>query len=235
VNEQDRLDSMRIFLRTDIRHDLRILPRPFIVEVGGTPSSGKTSGVNESDRYFRQMGFSVWHPPEGAEMVRDISRATPRYNLATALYALGNLAHQSERHEHDIYILERGPFDAYVWMMYWREKGKVSDAQMRAAQEFYLLPFFTGEIDLALYMTCEPDEAMRREKRVSLSNVAGGTTNPATIRTLVDRYRTAYGELMPLYPQLEILDTTKMSEWETITTVKDLIMTAFERRISHAP
>lgn len=232
----ERFEKMRQFLRTDIRHDLTVLPRPFIIEVGGTPSSGKTAAMTEIDRFFRQMKFVVWQPPEGAEMVRDISRATPRYNLATALYALGNLAHQSERHEHDIYILERGPFDAYVWMMYWHEKGKINDTQLKAAQGFYLLPFFTDAVDLALFMTCEPDEAMRREKRVALDRTAQGSfTNPATIRTLVDRYRTAYHELTPAYPQLEILDTTSMDEQMTVLTVRDLVLTAFARRMSTAP
>ena len=47
------------FLKSDKRYDLSYMPRPFMVELTGSPSAGKTTTVIELVKFFRRMGFRV--------------------------------------------------------------------------------------------------------------------------------------------------------------------------------
>ena len=118
------------YLRSDLRYDQNIIPRPFFIELTGTPSSGKTTVITELDKFLRRQGFRVYRPQEGAEVIRHIERTTPVYNLRTGIYALTLLLDISVGHLYDVVIFDRSIFDAYVWLMYWNEKGKLTEQQM---------------------------------------------------------------------------------------------------------
>ncbi len=97
------------------------LPRPFIVEITGSPVSGKTTTINILDDFFRRQKYQeqkyrVWKPLEGAEAVRDIPRTSHIYNTATAGYALEILKKHSFSAEYDLILFDRCLYDAWCWM-----------------------------------------------------------------------------------------------------------------------
>ncbi|MDO8467150.1 MAG: hypothetical protein Q7S83_03380 [bacterium] len=222
------------YLKTDIRRNHSFLPRPFFIEFTGSPSAGKTTAIKEMDKFLRLMGFRVLMPQEGAEEIRHIERTTPLYNIRTGLYALTKLIDFAAGHLYDVVIFDRCIFDAYCWMMYWREKQKLSEAEMAMVQQFFLSRFWTSYIDLPIFVVCNPEEAMRREQRISVSKKMGQTSNPATIATLVNRYRTAFNQLKPDYHQLQLLDTTKMREQAVIEKVTGMILEMMEKKASQS-
>ncbi|MDO8452114.1 MAG: AAA family ATPase, partial [bacterium] len=222
------------YLKASIRYDQTFLPRPFFIEVTGTPSSGKTTTITELDKFFRRQGFRVLRPQEGAEVIRHIGRDTPLYNIRTGLYALELLIDFSSGHPYDIVIFDRCIFDAYSWMMYWQEKGKLSDEETRLIQTFFLSRFWTDNIDAAYFMVCDPEEAMRRELRIALSQKLGETTNPKTVQTLFDRYVRAYAILSPQYPQLTLINTTKLNEQTMVEMIANQTLDIFEAKIKAA-
>src|SRR3989344_5476289 len=101
-------------------------------------------------------------------------------------------------------------------MMYWSEKNKISEEEKRLIQSFFIWRFWTDKIDVAYFMVCDPEVAMARELRIALSRKLGETTNPETIRTLVNRYRAAYQILSPQFPQLRLRETTHMEKRERV-------------------
>jgi len=218
------------YLKSEIRYDPKFIPRPFFIEITGSPSAGKTTTITELDKFFRRMGFRVLRPQEGAEVIRHIGRDTPVYNIRTGLYALEMLVDKMYGHQYDIIIFDRSIFDAYVWMMYWQEKEKLTTHQTTLIQEFFLLPFWTKEIDAAYFMVCDPEEAMRRELRIALSQKLGETTNPKTVATLVARYRNAFDILSPNNPNLHLLDTTTLEETGMIQNVAKEILDILESK-----
>jgi thymidylate kinase len=219
------------YLKAHIRYDNGFLPRPFFVEFTGTPSSGKTTSIVKMYQFFRRLGFRVDKPLEGAEEIQHIPRKTPVYNIRTGLYALTMLLDESHMHNFDIIMFDRGIFDAYVWMMYWREKEKLTGPQEDFYQRFFLSPFWADTVDLAFFMVCQPEEAMRREMQFALTERLGETTNPAAIATLFDRFQRAYDLLHPHHPQLRLVDTTAMSGSEMVDHIGSTILDALERRI----
>lgn len=218
------------YLKNSIRYDESFLPRPFFLEFTGSPSSGKTTTITELDKFLRRHGFRVLRPQEGAEVIRHIPRTTPLYNIRTGLYALSKLIDESYGHLYDVVIFDRCIFDVYSWMMYWEEKSKLSQEEKVLIQQFFLSRFWTDKIDAAYFMICDPEEALKRELRIALSQKLGETTNPETIKTLVKRYKSAYEILSPEYKQLRLMDTTGVGEQVMIETIAREILNVFEKK-----
>lgn len=222
------------YLKSEKRYDLAYLPRPFMVELTGSPSAGKTTTVIELDKFFRRMGFRVLIPQEGAEVIRHIPRTTPVYNVRTGLYALTMLVDNSFGHQYDVMVFDRCIFDAYSWMMYWAEKGKLTPEERLIIQTFFVSPFWTSMIDVAYFFVCDPKVAMERELRIALSQKTGETSNPKTIATLVERYKQAYRELQPANPRIFLVDTTHLDERTMVEQVAARTLDLFEERARQA-
>lgn len=225
---EQKAQTILKYLKSHIRYDYDFLPRPFMIELTGSPSAGKTTTITELDKFLRRQGFNVLRPQEGAEVIRHIPRTTPIYNIRTGLYALAKLLDESYGHKYDIIIFDRCIFDAYSWMMYWMEKEKLAPAEGAMIQSFFTSRFFTDKIDLAYFMVCDPVQAMERELKIALSQKMGETTNPKTIASLVKRYREAYDNLHRDHPQLRLLDTTGMDEQDMVEVVALEILNTLE-------
>jgi hypothetical protein len=219
-------------LRTDIRYDHEVIPPPFFFEFTGSPSAGKSTTIDEMYKFLRRLGFRTYKPQEGAEVIQHIPRTTPVYNVRTTLYAQSLLLDQVHQHTYDIVLLDRGMFDSVVWMMYWRDKDKLSIKDQRLIQDFFLMPFWTSKISAAYFMVCEAAQAIQREQRIALSERLGETTNPETVIRLVQFYRNAYRDLKPAHPQLEMIDTTALSEQEMVEIVGTKILATMESRVT---
>ncbi|OGZ06292.1 MAG: hypothetical protein A2845_00605 [Candidatus Lloydbacteria bacterium RIFCSPHIGHO2_01_FULL_49_22] len=212
-------DMLHGYLRTDVRYGGTFLPRPFLIEFTGSPDSGKTTCIKELYKFLKRRGLRVHIPQEGAEVIGHIPRTTPEYNIRTALYALEMVIDYTHGHAYDVVIFDRSIFDPYAWMMYWQDKGLLSGEERELIQQFFLLRFWVDRIIASYVVVCEPEEAMRRGQRIALSDKLGETSNPASIRKLVDRYRTMHEELSPKYPQIQLIDTTTMTESEMVNHI----------------
>jgi thymidylate kinase len=229
-----RAQKILEYLKRDLRYDDTFLPRPFFVEVTGPPSSGKTTTITELDKFFRRQGFRVLRPQEGAEVIRHIERTTPLYNIRTGLYALSLLIDIAHGHQYDLVIFDRCIFDANCWMIYWEEKGMLTKAEKLIAQQFFLSRFWADTIDIAYFMICDPDIAMKRELRIALSEKLGETTNPKTVATLRERYVNAYHALSPTCPQLRLVDTSHLEEGPMVEQIANYTLDMFEQKIKAA-
>lgn len=232
---EERAKIILQYLKRGVRYDLQFLPPPYFVEFTGSPSSGKTTTITELDKFLRHEGFRVLRPQEGAEVIRHIGRDTPLYNLRTGLYALQLLIDLSAGHQYDVVIFDRCIFDTYCWMMYWLEKGKLTEEEKALAQSFFLSRFWADKIDVAYFMVCDPEEAVRRELKIALSQKLGQTTSPENVKTLADRYRRAHDTLSPEHPQLHLIDTTHLSEQTMVEIIASRTLDIFEAKAKAAP
>lgn len=236
MSQENSLESLAghvlEYLKTNLRYDDAFLPRPFFIEITGSPSAGKTVTINELDKFFRRLGFRVLRPQEGAQVIRHLPRTTPLYNIRTGLYALSILIDESFGHLYDVVIFDRCIFDAYCWMMYWSDKEKISKEERGLIQSFFLSRFWTDKIDAAYFMVCDPDTAIRRELRTSLSDKLGDTTSPANLKILIERYKRAHADLSRIHPQLFLIDTTHMNERDIVREVAKTTLRIMEAKTS---
>ncbi len=235
-NDPSRLelmvDQLHGYLRTDIRYGESFLPAPFMIEFTGSPDAGKTTCIKELDKFLHRSDFRVYIPQEGAEAIRHIHRKTPEYNIRTGLYALTMLMDYAHSHTYDIVIFDRAIFDAYTWMIYWQDKGLISPEERELHQRFFLSNPWADRIITSYVVTCDPEEAVRRGQRIAASKTKlGESSNPESVRKSVARYNQMFQELSPRFPQLQLVDTTKMGEEEmiahiTTTTMETLVAKA---------
>ena len=227
------VNQLHGYLRTDIRYGESFLPAPFMIEFTGSPDAGKTTCIKELDKFLHRSDFRVFIPQEGAEAIRHIHRKTPEYNLRTGLYALNMLIDFAHSHTYDIVIFDRAIFDAYTWMIYWEEKGLITGEERELHQRFFLSNPWVHRIIAAYIVTCDPAEAVRRGQRIAASKEKlGDCSNPESVRKSVLRHQRMFDELSPKFPQLTMIDTTKMNEEEMISLITTTTMEALIKQAS---
>ena len=218
---RERAQVLHQFLQRHVRHTL---PRPFFIEVLGTPSSGKTSAIKQLDTFFRRQGFRVLCPQEGAEVVRHISRQEPVYNVQTGIYALELLINLMHSSVYDIVIFDRCIFDAYVWAQFHEKKERLTKTEKENLQDFFLSRLWSDAIDTAIIMICDPAVAVHREHATSSVEEKGHTTSKEPIQDLVSLHRTAYETLSSRYQQLHLIDTTLFNKKEVLSQICSLVL-----------
>jgi len=163
----------------------RIRGRPYMLELTGSPSSGKTTIKKILDTFYRRCGFRVAVPLEGAEAIRHISRKTHLYNVRTGIYALKNLIDYSVSGNYDLVIFDRCLFDAFGWMRYWYERGDIDEARMVMLQQFFTSPQWLCLIDAAFVIVADPETVESREQEINILDEDGETTNSNNILRLI--------------------------------------------------
>lgn len=226
---ETRTKKILEYLKVEHRYRESFLPRPFFIEFTGSPDSGKSTAINNLYHSFKNLGFRVFKPLEGAEAIQHISRSTPLYNIRTALYAITQLIDLSHTHMYDLVLFDRCAFDGYYWMMYWFAKDQITEEEMKHWQETFLSNFWVNNLDAAYFVMCEPAVALERNRMDTLSTRFVDTTNSKNMKILVDRLYLAYNELSPRFSQLKLVDTSAMEKMEMVQNFADDILTTMER------
>ena len=227
---ETRAEKILKYLKNEHRYGELFLPRPFFIEFTGSPDSGKSTTINNLYHFFKNLGFRVFKPLEGAEAIQHISRSNPLYNIRTAIYAITQLIDLSHSHMYDLVLFDRCVFDGYYWMMYWLTKGKLTENEMRRWQETFLSDFWVNNLDAAYFVICDPAVTLKRKRMDVLTTRFSDITNFKNMEILVDRSRQAYNELSRRFPQLKLVDTSAMEKMEMVQYFADDILTTMERR-----
>lgn len=212
------------------RYGNGFLPKPFMIEFTGPPSAGKTTTITEMYDFLRPLGFTVWRPQEGAEWIQHIPRTTPEYNIRTGLYALDKIMDESWGHRYDIILFDRAIFDAFCWMEYWEQKGKLSPEEKHMIQSFFTSPFFTQKIDICYFMICDPEVALKRQLRRAISSRPRETTTHESIENKIKIWREVFELQSSIHNSIRLVDTTSLSEIEMIDQVGMDILDTLEKK-----
>ena len=216
-----------------IRYSKEILPPPIICEFLGTPYAGKSTIVDQLDKFWKRQGYRTYPPQEGADAIRYIERSSPFYNIATGLYAFNLLMQVSEGHQYDHVFFERCVFDAYTWMKYWFKKKQLDRKTMQMLQESFLQG--ASRIDFACVMVCDPSVALKRDKRFGTTSREGKTSNLDTMSLLIECNLESYEELKDEFPQLMLFDTTALDETTMVQKLTDFSVAAVEKKVLATP
>jgi thymidylate kinase len=210
----------------------RTLPRPFIIEVTGSPDSGKTTTLKILDSFFRRQGYTVWKPLEGAEAVRRISRKTHLYNVATGMYAMDILINHLASGEYDLILFDRCLYDAWCWQLYWLKKQDISIKEAQLIQNFFAREHWRKHIDIAFFIMCNPEVAMGRDQQWSLTKKSGTFTNINTVQELFNIFKTGYNYFKTRKAPVALIDTTRLNPQQVANQVLNYALNSFERRFA---
>jgi hypothetical protein len=227
--------AAEILHRFDPQSDrIRRFARPFMIELFGTPKSGKSTMIGMLDHFFKRNRWTVSTPVEGAEIV-ELPRLEPDYNFQTGEYALGKareLVHVPRFH---LGIFDRAIYDVLMRMEYYLAKGVITAEQRQVIEGYYLLPWNAGMFDMHICLVASPEVAIKRELARALSKKHGETMNPATLQKLLDAHRTMWDRLgCDGNPAMAWHDSSLETEQETATAIIEAVFDAFTARLDRA-
>ncbi len=75
----------------------------------------------------------------------------------------------------DVFILDRGIFDALVWNEWLEMTGKITSEEARQVAEFFSMERWTSLTDLVFVLTCDPKVSIEREYGGSTDHQKRGT------------------------------------------------------------
>lgn len=209
------------------------LGRPFMVELLGTPNSGKTTQKQILKRFFKRLGWNVSAPTEGAEVV-ELPRDVPRYNLQTVGYAM-QLARAAyyDRNFHMV-IFDRAVYDGVVRMEYFVQQNIITPEYQQSVENFLLLPEnSTDNFDASIFLVASPEVALAREPANVLTHKVGGTVNPTTLRHLLDAHQRVWDRLkLAERPDMAWIDSSNMTPGEVAYRSLEVIFRSFAHRLA---
>jgi len=176
----------------DVRRAMRIgARRAFVLELTGTPKAGKTTTLSTLQAFFKAAGLRVETLKERAA---DCPLPMKGHFFFNAWTMCTMLAEVLANHETpvDILLLDRGFFDALIWLDLQHQRSQVTDDERKVFEAFVLLERWQTLVDFTIVMTTDPHKAMEREHQSqliprdgSLMNVDSLTQfNEATKRTI---------------------------------------------------
>lgn len=160
-------------------------PRPFVIEFAGTPKSGKSTAVEAIRHFFVRHGFRVHVLTERAALCPIPMKGHLFFNTWCAASMLAELLENVET-ETDIVIVDRGLFDALVWMTLQERRGELAAEEARTIEAFLLLDRWRTLIDLAVVMNVSAEEALDRETTQRITRKGGSIMNPQVLGAISD-------------------------------------------------
>src|ERR1051325_10881641 len=122
----------------DLRPLLEFASRAFVMEFAGTPKAGKSTTVEAIRHFLTRYGFRVHLLTERAAVCPIPMKGHLFFNTWCVASMLAELLANIET-ETDVIIVDRGLFDALVWLTLQERRGELTGAEARTIESFILL------------------------------------------------------------------------------------------------
>jgi len=177
---QDRIDAAKQRARELHPVLTRQARRPFVLEITGTPKAGKTTLISMLDAFLRDCGFRVQVLKERASECPLPMKGHFFFNTWTTGTMLAGLLDAVDR-EHDVVILDRGIFDALIWLRMQAQEGQATQAEKAAFETFVKLGRWRRLVDRVCLIKTDPVTALARENHNRLLARSGSVMNPTRL------------------------------------------------------
>jgi thymidylate kinase len=222
-------EVQRLEKRATALHD-NLLPfasRAFVIEFAGTPKAGKSTSVEAIRHFFSRHDFRVHVLIERASVCPIPMKGHLFFNTWCAATMLAELVANVDT-ETDIIIVDRGLFDALVWLTLQRQRHEVTADEARVIESFLLLDRWRSLIDLAVVMNVPPDEAMQRENSQRISAKPGSIMNQEVLENIGAAVSRAVREYRPKFGNVIEYQTAGKNVRLSNTNLANEIVSCFE-------
>lgn len=169
-------------LRDVLRRQAR---RPYVLEITGTPKAGKTTLIGMVVSFLRQCGWQVHVVEERAGLCPLAMKGHFFFNTWTTGTMLAGLLDAVDRDD-DLIILDRGLFDALIWLEIQSAEGQVSEHEADVFERFVLIDRWRVLSDTTCLVGLDANAAMLRENAHRLRPRTGSIMNPKRLATFND-------------------------------------------------
>lgn len=175
--------------------------RPFVVELTGTPKAGKTTVISLVAGFFDRCGYNVHVMRERAASCPLEMKGHFFFNTWTTTTMLAELLEVIDTGS-DLVILDRGFFDALVWLELQQRRDQITPEERETFEEFVLLERWRALVDAVVVLEVDPAVALSRERNGHLSFREGSLMKPdslatfnASLNATIDRKRDSFNLL----------------------------------------
>ena len=116
----------------------RTAKRPLIIEFSGAPKSGKTRSISVLELFLKRNGIKVEVFTERASIAPIKSKGHLNFNVWVSCASLQGMLEALYR-DIDVFILDRGIFDALVWNEWLEMTGKITKEEAKQVAEFFTM------------------------------------------------------------------------------------------------
>jgi len=134
----------------------------YIIELAGCPNGGKDTQIEILVHYLRSVGYRVVTIEEGFKACPLIGRSHFQKLQWAISFTTEKLLQYGLDYEHDIVILNRGPFDFLGLLRFWSGQHVISKDEERKLAHL-LLTESADWIDTVFLLEISPDESIKRE------------------------------------------------------------------------
>ena len=193
--------------------------RPLVIEFAGCPKSGKTTSIESLAKFLSRNEFKVAVLTERAS-VSPIRHKKHIYNNIWVTNASLNGMLESFYKNLDVFIMDRGLFDAICWNKFLHNTGKIDEREEDITNNFYLLPRWKESIDLVFVLTCEPEKSLEREYANLLTRKKGSIMQKTTLTQIKSAVKKTIAQYSDIFKNIEHFDTTNTT---TLKGVEQII------------
>jgi len=208
----------------------RSADRPLIVEFSGAPKAGKTRSIGGLELFLKRNGIKAEVFTERASIAPIKSKGHLNFNVWVSCASLQGMLEALYR-DLDVFILDRGVFDALVWNEWLKMTGKITPQEAAQVAQFFTMDRWTEIVDLIFVLTCDPKVSIEREYADQLTTKRGTIMEEGTL----NQFRQAAGKTIKEYEakfkRVVQIDTTNtktrqgvaMIVGETLTVLSEFL------------
>src|ERR1700688_1528366 len=112
--------------------------RPLIIEFSGAPKAGKTRSISVLELFLKRNGIKVEVFTERASISPIKSKGHLNFNVWVSCASLQGMLEELYR-DLDVFILDRGVFDALVWNEWLEMTGKITPQEAAQVVQFFTM------------------------------------------------------------------------------------------------
>lgn len=156
---------------------------PLIIELSGTPNSGKTSLIEDIDGAFRRYDIKCKVICESAKYCKISNKKTPQFNYWTALETIQRIISVVDQ-GYKVILCDRGIFDAITWMKFYYNNKLIKKDDFESTIKFYSLNIWRQFIQYVILITCSPNVAIERDSTYREFKKYGTIINLETLQDI---------------------------------------------------
>lgn len=201
---------------------------PFVIEVLGTPNSGKTSAIQTFEKILKRNGIKHKIIFEAASRCKIKNKLSPEFNLWTLSETVKQLL-DVYSNNYDIVICQRGLLDAICWFDLYYQDGKISKEEYHRILDYTLMNRFVELINCCYIMGCSVSASIKRENLSGLLDTTGTIVNDVVLskyNNALTRCQNRYGSF---FKKIINMDTTALPQTDInlqfVSSILDYLQT----------
>lgn len=126
----------------------------------------------------------------------------------------------------DVFILDRGVFDALVWNEWLEMTGKITHDEAQHVEQFFTMARWTDLVDAVFVLTCDPAVSIQREHADQLTTKRGTIMEEGTLGQFLESIKRTMQKNGAKFKRVVPVDTTNTKTREGVAHITDEALTA---------